>query len=122
MELEDGNYQNADLSFNIILPIINSVDLYGTGEVIINKHSSDEYMDVRVFGEGNIQLYENEGCTNLHFLIEGSGHIEALENFSDLENLDIEIIGSGFYKGFPIISNYCDINIEGSGYGNVYVE
>ena len=122
MELEDGNYQNADLSFNIILPFINSVDLYGTGEVIINKHSSEEYMDVRVYGEGNVQLYENEGCVNLNFLIEGSGHIEAHENFSDLQNLAVEIIGSGSYKGFPIISNKCDINIEGSGYGNVYVE
>ncbi len=122
MELEEGSYTNADLSFNITLPIINSVDLYGSGGVVINEHKSEENMDVRIYGSGNIELGENEGSTNLNLLIEGSGNIKAFESFSDLENIEVDIIGAGFYEGFPVISNNCDINIEGSGRAKIYTE
>jgi len=122
MELEEGNYSNADLSFNIIVPVINSVDLYGSGEVVINEHNSEENMDVRIYGSGNIELGENEGCNNLDLLIEGTGNIKAFDSFSDLENLEVDIIGSGFYEGFPVISKKCAITIEGSGRAKIYAE
>jgi len=40
--------------------------------------------------------------------------VKANSEFTDLENLDLEIIGSGSFDGFPIEADQVVINIVGS--------
>lgn len=114
IELEKGNYRNADLTVRIVIPTINSVELFGSGKITLNDLSSDEYLSVRIIGSGDIELNENIGCKNLDVRIDGSGNIYAKNNFIDLKNLSIDILGSGNYIGTMNTSENCSISIEGS--------
>lgn len=120
IELKKGRYKNANLSINIVIPVLNYAALEGSGELVINNFKSNENLAINLSGSGNIELNMNEGCKNLNLTIEGSGNIYSEEQFIDLENLKIQIFGSGNYMGFSNKTNNCNIYIEGSGNCNVY--
>jgi hypothetical protein len=122
IELEEGNYRNADLSFQIVVPLINEVVLSGSGEIKLDDFTSEEDVAIEIYGSGDIELNENLGCKDLNIRIEGSGSIYTMKNFNDLDNLDINIIGSGDFSGFPVMANNCDVYIEGSSVCKVTVE
>ncbi len=115
IKLEDGSYKNADLTFNIVIPSLNSAIIIGSGEILINDFSSNEDVYIGIVGSGDIQIEKNNGCANLVIDIEGSGHITAKGEFVDIENLDLEIIGSGSFDGFPVEADQVIIDIVGSG-------
>ncbi|MGI9531559.1 head GIN domain-containing protein [Lutimonas sp.] len=114
IKLKDGSYKNADLSFSIIIPELNAASMEGSGDIDINDFTSKENVFLRIIGSGDIQLDENTGCENLNMVIEGSGNINANGAFSDLVNVDIEIIGSGSSDGFVLEADQVEINIVGS--------
>jgi len=117
--LKDGNYKNAQLTVNIITPLLNSVELQGSGSVDISNFKSDENVAISIYGSGYIELNGNTGCKNLDITMEGSGAIYSTNNFEDLINLNIEIDGSAQFNGFPITSTNSKIDISGSGTCNV---
>ncbi|MDN3642865.1 head GIN domain-containing protein [Lutimonas halocynthiae] len=114
VKLKDGSYKNADLTFNIVIPMLNRASIEGSGDILINDFTSVENVYLGIIGSGNIQLDENDGCANLVVEIEGSGHVNAKEEFEDIESLDVEIIGSGSFDGFPVEADQVIINIVGS--------
>ena len=120
IELKKGNYKNADLTFNIVIPKLNAATLEGSGEMIINNFKSDKNVVLGVSGSGNVFVEGNEGCENLFIKIDGSGKLYIQENFINLSNLNGKIIGSGSYYGFNNKSAICDLTIEGSGNYDVY--
>ena len=114
VKLKDGSYKNADLIFNIVIPMLNRASIEGSGDILINDFNSVEDVYLGIIGSGNIQLDENDGCANLVVEIEGSGHVNAKEAFEDIESLDVEIIGSGSFDGFPVEADQVIIDIVGS--------
>lgn len=122
IELKDGNYKNAQLTINIILPLLNSIKLEGSGNVEVEDFESDTSMNIEIYGSGNITLNSNIGCENLTIEITGSGAIYAMGTFEDLINLAIDMDGSGVYNGFPNSSVNCVIDINGSSVCNVTVD
>ncbi|MDU8887080.1 head GIN domain-containing protein [Yeosuana sp. MJ-SS3] len=121
-ELEDGCYRNSQLEIHVKVPEMNYVRLVGSGSILVKDFVSQDYMEVILEGSGSIDLNANQGAKWLDVLIEGSGTITGFKNFEDLENLDIEIYGSGNFDAFPVVSNSCEIYVEGSGNCNVSVE
>ena len=114
IKLKDGSYRNADLSFSIVIPELNAASIEGSGEININDFSSDKNFFLGIIGSGDIQLDTNTGCENLAIEIEGSGNVKANGAFSNLKNLDLEIIGSGSSDGFVLQADQVAVNIVGS--------
>ena len=121
-ELQDGCYKNSQLEINVKVPEMNYVKLSGSGSITVNDFTSQENMEVVLEGSGFINLYANQGAERLDVKIEGSGNITGYGSFDNLDILDLEIYGSGNFDAFPIVSNTCDIYVEGSGNCNVSVE
>jgi hypothetical protein len=121
IELKEGRYKNADLSIDIVLPVLNEVELHGSGEILVYDNTSSEHMNVGIYGSGKIELNKNSGCKNLDIDIEGSGSVVAYDEFEDLVNMKIKTIGSGGFAGFPVLAENCDITIEGSGVCSISV-
>lgn len=114
INLKDGSYRNADLTFNIVIPELNAASIEGSGDIDINDFSSKENVFLGIIGSGDIQLAGNMGCENLFIEIEGSGNVTANGEFIDLETADIEIIGSGSLDGFALEAEQVAVNILGS--------
>lgn len=121
-ELQDGCYRNSQLEIHVKVPEMNYVRLVGSGSIVVNDFISQDYMEVILEGSGSIDLNANQGAKWLDIFIEGSGNITGYKNFEDVEDLDIEIYGSGNFNAFPVEANSCEIFVEGSGNCNVYVE
>ncbi len=119
--LEDGCYRNSDLNINIIIPNFEQIELLGSGNIIVNDFTNQQDLNLEILGSGDIVLNANQGSENVFINIEGSGNVIGHSDFIGLNNLEIDIIGSGSYNGFPIKTDNCLINIEGSGNCNVYV-
>lgn len=121
IELRDGNYRNSDLTIHISLPTLNKAMLEGSGEIIVNDFSSDEDAFFGIYGSGDIHFYNNNGCKNLSLEIDGSGNIFSNNQFENLENINLKIIGSGNYNGFENNTQNAIIDIEGSGDCNISI-
>lgn len=121
IELQDGNYKNADLSIRITVPEMNRAILEGSGKIVLNGFKSQEQVSLGIYGSGDIEFYGNEGCKHLDLEIEGSGSILAYEDFSDIEQVNLRISGSGSFTGYPLITPGCLIDVLGSGVCKVNV-
>lgn len=119
IELEDGSYKDSQLTVKIVMPVLNSIELEGSGSVEVADFTSEKNVEIKVYGSGSIELYGNIGCENLEIDIEGSGKVYALGNFENLINLDVYIDGSGEFDGFPITALNCETKLTGSGICNV---
>lgn len=121
IELEDGCYKNSDLTFDIKVPNINLLELEGSGNIVLNDFINQGPLSLNIEGSGNIDLHANQGTEQLDIVISGSGKVQGSSNFENLENLNIEIYGDGSCNLFPLETNTCMINIEGSSICNVFV-
>lgn len=121
IELEDGCYNNYELTLNITLPNIEEIQINGAGNIIVNDFVDQGDFNLEINGAGNIELNAFDGAENLSISIAGSGNIVGKEDFSTLKNLNINIAGSGNFSGFPIITDVCSISIAGSGDCEVHV-
>ena len=120
-ELEDGCYENSDLVIHIKVPNMNYVKLAGSANAVINDFINQQNMEIRIEGSASFELNNNQGTENLDISIEGNGYVVGNGSFGNLEYLDIQIFGSGYYNAFSIETNSCSIYTEGSGYCNVFV-
>lgn len=121
IELEDGCYKNSDLTFDIKVPNINLLQLEGSGNIVLNDFINQGPLSLNIEGSGNIDLNANQGTEQLDIVISGSGKVRGHSNFENLVNLNIEVYGSGSCDLFPIETNNCMIDIEGSSTCNVFV-
>ena len=119
--LEDGCYKNYQLTVYISTPILNSINISGSGNVTVNDFENQGDLSTSISGSGNMDLDTFAGTENLFVSISGSGTITGNHEFINLNNLNIKIAGSGTYNGYPIQAKQCDINISGSGNCYVYV-
>ncbi len=120
IEFEDGKcFNNYDLTINITVPDINAVSVCGSGDVVINDFIDQNKLDLDVTGSGNIDFNTFEGAQYISASISGSGNIRGNREIDSINKLDIRISGSGKFKGYPIITDDCEIKISGSG--NCYV-
>ena len=116
IEFEDGAcFNNYDLTINITVPDIHAVSVCGSGDVVINDFINQNTLDLDVTGSGNIDFNAFEGAQNISATISGSGIIRGNQEIDSISKLDINISGSGDYKGYPVNSNDCEIKISGSG-------
>lgn len=122
IELQEGSYKNADLSLHITVPEMNRAILEGSGKIVLNDFKSQEQVSLGIYGSGDIEVHGNEGCKNLNVEIEGSGSVFALEEFPDIENTNLRIIGSGSIIGYPLKATNSLVDVVGSGICKVYVE
>lgn len=122
IDLESGNYRDANLSIYITVPTINYFSLNGSGRIEVGDFYSESEVKAFINGSGTISFEENYGCENLKISIDGSGKINTSESFMNLVNLSIEINGSADYYGFPLEAKNCDLFIGGSGTCDVYSE
>lgn len=115
IDLEDGCYNNYDLTVYVTVPDIKNVILSGSGNMTINNFENQSSLEITISGSGDVALNSFSGAQNFEAIISGSGDIIGNGSFEDLVNSDITIIGSGNYVGFPISSLTSDILISGSG-------
>ena len=115
IELEDGCYEDYELTFLITTPNIEKVEINGVGKIEINDFENQGDFEVEINGAGNVELNSFTGTENFDIKTYGVGKIIGNADFPDLKKLDITVKGSGDFEGFPIITQECNIDIEGSG-------
>ena len=113
--LEDGCYQDYELSIHITIPTLNKIYLSGSGNIVVNDFSNQSALEVKLSGSGNITLNDFEGTTNLAVTLSGSGDIKGNKAISTLNNFNLTLNGSGNYQGFPISGKACTVLLSGSG-------
>jgi hypothetical protein len=121
IELEDGCYNDYELTINITVPNIEEIQINGAGNIVVHDFVDQGDLNLEINGAGNIELNAFDGAENLSISIAGSGNIAGNDDFPALKNLNISITGSGNFSGFPINTNVCSINIAGSGDCEVFV-
>lgn len=106
---------DSNLEMTITLPSLEEVSIKGSGDIVIGDFTNQENFTGNIAGGGKIEINQFEGATDLEFNIAGSGEITANEDIKSLENIDIDIAGSGEYNGYALQSNHTAISIAGSG-------
>ena len=119
--MDDDCYTNSNLEINIKVPNINYVKLAGSGNAVINDFVNQQDLEIIIEGSASVALNSNQGTQNVDIAIEGSGGVLGHGNFEDIENINIDIFGSGYFDAFAIETKSCVINTKGTGYCNVYV-
>lgn len=115
-----GNlYNNYTLHMTITVPNIKSVDLFETGELIINDFSNATDLSIRNHGEGNIYVNEFLSATDLEIINNDSGEITMNDNFPVLSNYTIFVHGSGNFYGCELNVDSCLVQNFGSGHAYV---
>jgi len=123
IKLDDGLcFTDYDLSINITTPNIEEVSITGSADIHINDFYNQDQLSINITGSGDIELHDFKDCTDLSIDILGSGNIDCLGQFDDLENINLDIGGSGDFYGFNAETNNCDIDITGSGMCKVSVK
>ena len=121
--LEDGCFEDYELSVEITVPNINSLELSGSGNLLVNDFSNQNApLSLALSGSGNLTLNEFEGITDMNTTLNGSGDIITNNDITSLETLNLTISGSGKYSGFEINSNDCTVNSSGSGNAEIMVQ
>jgi hypothetical protein len=123
IDFDHGCYDNYDLTIYITVPELNEIALSGSGHITVNDFDNQgEDLELRLSGSGTISLNNFIGTENLSVNISGSGTITNSGTMSTLRDQHIKISGSGSYRGFNHPSDYCSINIPGSGNCEVQVQ
>ncbi len=113
---------NVNLALEITLPTLQSVTIDGSGDVVIQDFNNQSNFKGSISGSGKIEMNQFEGAEDMRFAIDGSGIITANDDIRSLENLSVDINGSGRYNGYAIESRNASIDISGSGRCNLSVE
>jgi len=109
---------DPDQVIRIYLPDLRQIRLLGSGDV----YGETEFringgMSVENLGSGDMDLLVDVDQADA--IVNGSGDI-LLEGNAD--NLDIYVGGSGWYRGFNLFTDFCDVHITGSGSAQVLVD
>lgn len=108
---------NRGLEFYITVREINEVNLSGSGEIILEDPIETEQLEIRLAGSGEIQGAVD--VSTLDIDITGSGTIELSGRASDAW---LKIAGSGELDAYDLLADNYDIQINGSGNAEVYVQ
>lgn len=123
IELRKDNYRNYELTVFITVPEIENIMLSGAGTVTVGDFiDQNSDLSLAIPGSGDIILNAFQDVNNINVDISGSGSIRVEGEVADVQKLDVEISGSGSFEGFPAESNNCDLNISGSGDCFVFVK
>ncbi len=134
--LQNGCYNDYELSINITVPDINLLKLSGSGYIYVNEFTGvSEKLTLDVSGSGKLELKDFKGITTLVTSLKGSGSID-IGGFDDatafnislkgdgrftsnknisVERLNLTNSGSGRFNGYKISSNQCIVRLAGSG-------
>ncbi|BDD10707.1 DUF2807 domain-containing protein [Fulvitalea axinellae] len=112
---QSGCHTDFELTLFVTVPIIESVENSGAGNLIVEQFENLGDLGLKLSGSGNMTLNGAGGTENLNVELSGSGKIIQNKDFPDLKKLDLEIDGAGPYRGFPVSANHCDVTISGSG-------
>jgi hypothetical protein len=134
--LQDGCYNDYELSINITVPDINTLKLSGYGNIYVNEFTGkNEKLTLDVSGKGKLQLKNFKDFTTLESSISGGGIID-LDGFNGatvfnislsgagrfsshkyiyVERLNLTNSGSGYFSGYQITGYKCVVNITGPG-------
>lgn len=136
IDLQEGTYNNINLSIEITVPNINTVIASGSGNIVVEDFENQNALTLAVSSTGNITLNKFEGITELSPVISSAGNITANEDISTLQTLNITASSNGNYNGFALSADNCTVtassngkveltanttlNVTISGNGNVY--
>jgi len=120
LDLESGCYSDFQLDIEITMPLLESISINGSSNVLINNFENQNSLELSIFGSGNVTLNEFEGITNLDVNISGSGSFEGNNDISTLDNSTINVSGSGDYYGYNIKSKNIIASVTGSGKAELY--
>jgi len=112
--LEDGCYNDYELTIEVITPSLEEFGISGTGNIQLNDNFTD-IENINVFNSGNGHIFGNDSLFISDFLfvtISGSGNISL--NGITL-NQNISLSGSGSYMSFGLLSENCVVSLPGSG-------
>ncbi len=115
IDLKAGCYKDYKLSVNITIPVLNHIELSGTGDVTVNDFAEQSKLALDLSGTGDIILNNFEGIDKLSVLLSGTGDIKANKDISTLKTLDCGISGTGDYKGFNISCENGTVKSSGTG-------
>jgi hypothetical protein len=114
-------YTDYELALYIQVPNIDEIRISGSSDVTVEDFVGQESLELVISGSGDVELNEFLDCKRFDIRISGSGDIDCRGEFDQLEELEIDITGSGNFKGYNARTDHCDINISGSGDCKVYV-
>lgn len=108
MGLENGNYGNYELKYNLTLPVLTSAEVIGSADVDILSSIETESFELLLLGSGNFKGFWLSAGESLVEIV-GSGNCEITTE----DKMEVIIEGSGnvYYKGSPSIQT----EILGSG-------
>jgi len=115
LRLDDGCYSNYELAVEITVPTIRSLELSGSGSILVNDFDNQSALNIEINGSGRITLNEFEGITNFEATLNGSGYFKANNDIVTLRNLNLNNRGSGSIFCFELHSDNCTVNSIGSG-------
>lgn len=101
----------------LIVPDIRSVSLNGSGNIVSGNTFETEEIKLEINGSGNIEFDVEAELVESD--ISGSGDIE-LDGMT--EDFQIDINGSGNINAYGLPTQYCFIDVRGSGSCEVNVE
>lgn len=99
------------LLIHISLPTLNSLQINGSGQAIIENTLNCSQLELDISGSGNIKASVN-ASKNLKGNISGSGTIELYGNTPEAS---FDISGSGEIHGYDFQTLNSSVNISGSG-------
>ena len=115
----DECYTDYELDVYIVTSDLDAVRISGSGDVYIDNFSDQKgNLLLNISGSGDIKLEKFDGIEKLTVEINGSGDIEHKykgEVASFVNDIYVNINGSGNYSSYGVDSRYCSINIAGSG-------
>ncbi|MCG8328727.1 MAG: DUF2807 domain-containing protein [Chitinophagales bacterium] len=119
--LENGCYEDYELSVEITVPNINYLGLSGSGNLSINDFTDIAKLEASLNGSGNVDINNFNGTTEFDISLSGNGDFTANKNIT-LETLNLTNLGSGNFSGFEISTDNCTVNSAGSGDCEVFVQ
>lgn len=115
IRLKKGCYKNYKLKIEITTPIIEGIQIEGSSDVSVSDFTNQARLDLSIEGSGDINFSEFEGLQLGNFRINGSGDIHFLKDIIDARQLNINISGSGNFKGYRLMAKNVSASISGSG-------
>jgi len=113
---EDCVSRHEKLTIYITIPDIESLHLSGSGDITGDGLLSGDNIDLRISGSGDMKL--DLDYDQVKAKIDGSGDMDL---DGECQELDLTISGSGDFHAFGMESQFCDVNISGSGNTEVWV-
>ncbi|HKL66358.1 MAG TPA: head GIN domain-containing protein [Bacteroidales bacterium] len=112
------NFGNKKVTARVRMPVVESLSVSGSGELLATDAVNAAYLDVSVSGSGDINL-DMLKADGIDCSISGSGNIE-LKGMAG--EGDVSISGSGKYSGLDFAVGTMEVSISGSGRCKVNVE